>query len=126
MESLKRDPSDDSPRVVLDKAGQILEISGKSLPEDVVDFYQPILNWFHGYRADPNPKTVVTFRFIYFNTASSKMILDILMILELMVEDGRDVLVRWESSGSDDDMQQAGREYEDMVDVPFEHATFED
>jgi hypothetical protein len=42
-----------------------------------------------------------------------------------MVEEGHDVLVRWLSLGSDEDMQEAGREYEEMVEIPFEHATYE-
>jgi hypothetical protein len=124
MEVLRIAPTDDSPEVVMDQEGNHFEISGKSLPEDVVDFYQPVLNWLAKYGEAPNPKTEFVFSLIYFNTASSKMILDILMILEEMVEQGHDVLVKWLSLDSDEDMQEAGREYEEMIDVPFEHATY--
>ena len=47
------------------------------------------------------------------------------MILEAMVEDGKDVLVKWFSLNSDEDMQEAGQEYDEMVEVPFEHLTYE-
>ena len=56
---------------VMDKEKNIFEISGKSLPEDVVDFYQPLLDWLNKYRSTPNPKTEFTFKLMYFNTASS-------------------------------------------------------
>jgi hypothetical protein len=125
MEVLMIEQTDDSPQVILDQEGNRFEISGKSLPEDVVDFYQPVLDWLGEYRKKPNPRTEFSFKLIYFNTASSKLILDILMIFEEMVEEGHDVLVRWLSLGTDEDMQEAGREYEEMVDVPFEHATYE-
>ena len=47
------------------------------------------------------------------------------MIFEEMVEEGHDVLIKWFSLQSDEDMQEAGKEYEEMVDVPFEHLTYE-
>ena len=125
MEALKIEPSDDSPEVILDQQGNRFEITGKSLPEDVVDFYQPVLDWLGEYRANPNPRTEFSFKLIYFNTASSKLILDILMIFEEMVEENHDILVKWLSLKSDEDMQEAGREYEEMIDVPFEHVTYE-
>jgi hypothetical protein len=124
MEALRIEQTDDSPQVILDQQGNRFEISGKSLPEDVVDFYQPVLDWMGAYRDNPNSRTEFTFKLVYFNTASSKLILDILMVLEEMVEEGRDVLVRWLSLGSDEDMKEAGKEYEEMVEVPFEHATY--
>jgi hypothetical protein len=124
METLRLDPTDDSPQVILDKENNQFEISGKSLPEDVVDFYQPVLDWLGNYRSDPNPRTEFTFKLIYFNTASSKLILDILLILEEMIEEGKEVMVKWLSMQRDEDMHEAGKEYDEMVDVPFEHSTY--
>jgi len=125
MDALQIEPTDDSPEIILDQEGNRFEISGKSLPEDVVDFYQPLINWLEKYRKNPNPLTHFEFKLIYFNTASSKLILDILMIFEEMIEEGKDVEVKWLSLASDEDMQEAGQEYEEMVDVPFEHATYD-
>ena len=124
MEPLRLEQTDDSPLVELDQENNRFEISGKSLPEDVVDFYMPVLDWLNVYRANPNPKTEFSFKLIYFNTAASKLILDILMIFEEMVEEGHAVTVKWFSLQSDEDMQEAGKEYEEMVDVPFEHVTY--
>ena len=125
MDALQIEQTDDSPKVILDQEGNRFEISGKSLPEDVMDFYQPVIDWLEEYRKNPNPKTRFDFKLIYFNTASSKLILDILMILEEMTEEGKEILVKWLSMASDEDMQEAGREYEEMVDVSFEHATYD-
>ncbi len=125
METLRLEPTDDSPLVLLDKENNQFEFSGKSLPEDVIEFYQPALDWLETYKSQPNSKTEFNLKLIYFNTASSKLILDILMIFEEMVEEGHDVLIKWFSLQSDEDMQEAGKEYEEMVDVPFEHLTYE-
>ena len=82
MEAIKIKGTEDTPSVVLDAAENFMEISGRSLPEDVSSFYGPILSWLSEYAKSPNPKTVFVFKLVYFNTASSKLILDILMKLE--------------------------------------------
>lgn len=120
METIKILGTDDTPNVILDANNEIFEISGRSLPEDVGAFYEPILAWLDEYAQNPNPKTVFTFKLVYFNTASSKLLLDILMRCEHMKEDGADVVVRWCFPDDDEDMQEAGEEYADIVDVPFE------
>jgi len=124
METLRIEASDDSPQVLLDQEDNQFEISGKSLPEDVVDFYQPVMDWLKEYRVKPNARTEFNLKMIYFNTASSKLIMDILMIFEEMVEEGHDVVIRWHSMQKDEDMQEAGKEYEEMLEIPFEHLTY--
>jgi Domain of unknown function (DUF1987). len=120
METIKILGTDDTPNVILDANNEIFEISGRSLPEDVSAFYEPILSWLDEYAQNPNPKTVFTFKLVYFNTASSKLLLDILMRFEHMKEDGSDVTIRWCYPDDDEDMEEAGEEYADIVDVPFE------
>jgi SiaC family regulatory phosphoprotein len=125
METLRIEQTDDSPQVILDQEDSQFEISGKSLPEDVVEFYQPVLNWINEYRKNPLASTEFNMKLTYFNTASSKLIMDIFLILEEMVEEGHKVLIRWHSLRSDEDMQEAGKEFDEMIDIPFEHAIYE-
>lgn len=124
MNTIKIMGTDDTPTVILDADNEIFEISGRSLPEDVTAFYEPLVNWLEEYSSSPNAKTVFTFKLVYFNTASSKLLLDILMKLEQMHEDGKDVLIRWYYPEDDEDMQEAGEEYAEIVDVPFEQVSY--
>jgi hypothetical protein len=124
METIKIQGSEDTPKIILDAGNEILEISGRSLPEDVSSFYEPVLNWLNEYAENPNKKTVFNFRLTYFNTASSKLLLDILMKLEEMHEKGQEVLIRWHYPEDDEDMAEAGEEYADIVDVPFEQVSY--
>ncbi|MBO7477849.1 MAG: DUF1987 domain-containing protein [Salinivirgaceae bacterium] len=124
MEVIKIVGTDDTPSVTLDVANEIFEISGRSLPEDVAVFYEPILDWIDRYSEEATGKTIFNFKLVYFNTASSKMILDILLKLEEMHEAGKDVLVRWHYPEDDEDMEEAGEEYSDIVDVPFEQISY--
>lgn len=124
METIKIQGTEDTPKVTLDKEKEVMEISGRSLPEDVASFYEPILSWLDEYAQGPNKKTIFNFKLVYFNTASSKLLLDILMKLEEIHEAGHDVLIRWHYPEDDEDMEEAGEEYSDIVDVPFEQVSY--
>lgn len=125
MEVIKILGSEDTPTVILDKGENHFEISGRSLPEDVAAFYEPLLEWLNIYAKEPNKNTVFDFKLEYFNTASSKLLLDVLLKLEDMVDDGHEVLVKWHYPSDDEDMEEAGEEYADIVEVPFEQVPYE-
>jgi hypothetical protein len=110
----------DSPQVNLDKDKNIFEIKGKSLPENVNIFYQPIIDWFTEYFKQPNNETLIDFKFDYINTASSKTILSLLLVVEEAVKNGANVKVRWFYEEDDEDMKDIGEEYADIIQVPFE------
>ena len=108
--------TEDTPGIIFDAANGVFEISGRSLPEDVLKFYKPILDWLAEYAKSPNENTVFNFKLSYFNTASSKIILDILLKLEGI----KNISIKWHYPSDDEDMMEAGEEYADIVDVPIE------
>lgn len=124
MDVIKIPGTDDTPQVTLDAETPYMEISGRSLPEDVVAFYDPILEWLDEYAESPLENTVFNFKLEYFNTASSKLLLDILLKLEDISDDGNEVLVKWHYPDDDEDMEEAGEEYADIVEVPFEQVSY--
>ena len=126
MDALRIPSTDDTPEVTLDAGSGEFEFSGKSLPEDVASFYDPIIEWIDTYGQNANDSSVFKFKLTYFNTASSKMILDILMKLEELSEGGADIKVEWHYEEEDEDMEEAGEEYSDIVEVPFEMVPYED
>ena len=119
MKALYIEETDDSPKVIMDKENKMFEISGKSLPEDVSKFYDPILAWLEKYSTDPLPETYLKINLEYFNTASSKLLLDVFMILEGIKENGSVVEINWYYPWYDEEMKDAGVEYSEMVDIKF-------
>ena len=120
MQILNLEGTEDTPKIILDKGNGIFEISGRSLPEDSAEFYQPVLDWIDTYKEEPNPKTEFMFKLEYFNTASSKLILDVLSNLEDI--DGMTIV--WYYHEDDEDMQEAGEEFSELVEIPFEFKTY--
>jgi hypothetical protein len=123
MEPLIINKTDDTPAIHLDKAAKKFEFSGKSLPEDVTTFYAPVFDWLSKYAEAAEGESVFIFKMTYFNTASSKIILDILMRLEEMHNDGKPVSVEWHFEEDDEDMEEAGKEYSEIVEIPFKFIT---
>lgn len=120
MEVINLEGTEDTPKIILDRNNGIFEISGRSLPEDSAEFYQPILDWLDDYGSSPNPETNFIFKLEYFNTASSKLILDILSKLESI----ENTKVSWYYHEDDEDMEEAGSEFSELVEVPFELFTY--
>lgn len=124
MEIINIKGTEDTPSVLLDKDKGIFEISGRSLPEDVTQFYQPVLDWIDAYAGEPNDKTDVMFKLEYFNTASSKVLLDVLLKFEEINDEHGNVTIKWHYHEDEEDMKEAGEEYEDIVTVPFEYVEY--
>ena len=82
------------------------------------------MKWIDEYAQAPNPETVVTFKLEYFNTASSKVLLDVLLKFEEIMDNGNNVSVKWNYREDEDDMLEAGEEYADIVSIPFDYVIY--
>ena len=121
--SIKGTP--ETPEVQLDNGRGVFEISGKSLPEDVKEFYNPLLKWFDEYAKSPNPQTVLKIKMDYFNTASSKMILELFEVVKKIHLAGNPTVIEWYYQEDDEDMQDAGQDYSDLVEMPFKLISYQ-
>jgi len=124
LDALKIDGTQDSPNVILDPENNDFQFTGMSLPENATAFYDPIMDWLNNYAVAPNQETKVVIKLDYFNTASSKILLNIFLILEEMNKSGIKVLVSWHYREEDEEMKEAGEEFKDMMEVPFELTPF--
>jgi len=126
MEIIKFEESGFIPGILLDKDAGVMEMTGRACPEDPVEFYKPVFAWLDEYGASPNEKTVFDFKLSYYNTATSKVLMMLMQKLEEISDDGNDVLVRWHFPEDDEDMEEAGEDYDEMVEVEFEMISYEE
>ncbi|MCS7297404.1 MAG: DUF1987 domain-containing protein [Bacteroidia bacterium] len=120
MRNLVIEPTSKTPKVILNADLGIFEITGRSIPEDAIGFYRKVLDWVEEYSKTPLSETVFKFQLEYFNTSSSKCLLDIFRKLERMHKNGHRVLIRWHYDADDEDMAETGQDYQALLDVPFE------
>jgi hypothetical protein len=120
METLHIAATDDTPEITLDYQNKKFMFSGRSLPEDVVSFYKPVLEWLDEFEQNPLENAEFEFKLEYFNTASSKLILDILLKINDVFEEGTPLKIKWYYMELDIDLQEAGEEYSELIEIPFE------
>lgn len=106
-----------TPDVKLDAESGICAISGESYLEDTVEFYKPIFDWLSEYLRSGRPITF-NFNLTYFNTNSSRSILNILKLLKTYENQGGEVSVNWFYQEGDDDMLAEIEEY--MIDAEID------
>lgn len=119
LPSLRLQDTPTSPEIILDKEQNRLEFHGKSLPEDSNEFYNPIIDWFKKYVVSPNRETVVLFKLDYFNSSSSKKLLDIFYVLNEIHRQKKVILIHWYYRSDDDDMRESGETFSELVPIPF-------
>ena len=119
MESLSIEGTNKTPSVNLDPETGVIEIKGRSIPENSIEFYRPIVEWLDQYAKNPNKKTIVNVQLEYFNTSSSKCILDIFKKLESLKKARNEVVINWYYEEDDEDMLESGEDYESIIRVPF-------
>ncbi len=119
MESLNIEKTRKTPGILLDHNTGILELEGKSIPENSISFYKPVLEWLDEYHESPGELTEVNIKLEYFNTSSSKCLLDILKKLEEIYAGEHQVVINWHYEEDDEDMLEAGEDYESILKLPF-------
>jgi hypothetical protein len=126
MEVLSIKGTTQYPEVLLDKRIGKLEFSGNSLPEDAKAFFEPIIDWIVNYLETPLEETTVSFRMIYYNTPSSKILFQILKRFEAAHNKKTKIKVIWYYPDDDLDMRDAGNDYSENIKVPFQLVSYKE
>ena len=104
-----------TPRVAFHDSPLSMEISGRSIPENSIAFYTPLLEWVDEH-LKAGDAVDVGIRLEYFNTSSSKCLMDLLKRVE---QSAAEATVLWYYEEDDEDMLEAGEDYDAIIDMPF-------
>ena len=116
--------SDLHPSISMDFSSGFFRIAGKSIPENPWQVYQPVLDHLIDYSNRPQTDTVMEIELEFFNTSTSKMLLDIIGELERLHKTGdSNVLVKW--IYTDEDMLEVGENFKHLMDLPFDLISLE-
>lgn len=107
-----------TPDIFFDADQGLLEIKGRSIPENSVAFYAPVMQWLNDYEKSPSQETQLVIRLEYFNTSSSKCLIDIFRKLENLHRKENPVTVVWYYEVVDEDMKESGEDFRDLVSMP--------
>jgi hypothetical protein len=119
MGKINLEGTNKTPKITFNEEDGVLELKGRSIPENSIEFYKPLVDALDVYSKNPKSLTRVNIHLEYFNTSSSKCILDIFKKLEAIKNAGNDVNINWYYEEDDEDMLEAGEDYQAIIKVPF-------
>ncbi|TAF35226.1 MAG: DUF1987 domain-containing protein [Cytophagales bacterium] len=98
----------------------VCSIEGESYLENTWEFYSNLVNWLKRY-SEQEPKRPVTlnFKLLYFNTSSSKGILDVLKCLKAHKASGGELTINWFYPEDDDDNVAEAEDFMADTDLPM-------
>ena len=126
MEQIKKQGSQKTPTIIFNAENGKIEMQGRSIPENAIEFYKPLVDWLDEYANHSKDITEANIQLEYFNTSSSKCILDVFKKLEAIYKSGNEVLINWHYEEDDEDMLEAGEDYQSIIKIPFKMIEIEE
>ena len=113
MENLNIAASDNTPAVAFDGEGNHLKLSGESYPENVVGFYEPVLQWVRDYlEAGQDREISVDIEMVMFNSSTGKILMDLLDLLNDSAEQEKSITLNWRYHEDNDIVEAWGEDLE--------------
>lgn len=119
---MKINPSPKTPAILLDDSAFVFEIKGVSCPENPVLFYNPIIDALNSYFSK-NDRINLTIHLDYFNTGSSKCLLNILNLIAEKTPVKGNSNVTWITEEEDIELVEAGKIFQEMSGLDFNFET---
>lgn len=127
MDDLHIAPERDKPEVDFKFSQHRLALRGESFPENAVSFYAPVVAALMSYLAVTRDQDIcVDFELRYFNSSSTKIILNIFRILDQASSHDNRVHVNWRYDAEDDTVAEFGNEIaSDFLTLDFQAVPLE-
>lgn len=126
MQKFSVEETEKTPQINFDHERGKLEIKGKSVPEDSFKFFEPMNNWLDEYVTSPAESTELNIALEYFNTSSAKVLLEVFKKMNQLEKNGKSTItINWVYEEDDDDMLEAGQDYQRTIDVPLNFISIE-
>ncbi len=124
MNSLKIEATTFTPEINFDIENNTLTFLKVSKPANAIEFYKPIFEFIDNFeKAKVKSKVVkelvIDFKFTYFNTATAKILYELLEKFKKIIKQGVNVIVNWHYPSDDDDLLEEGHIMSEAIDIPF-------
>ena len=116
MEKIVISATQKTPIIHLDNG--IIEIKGRSTPEDIDKVYLPVFSWFDKYLESPEKQTIINFHFEYFNSSTTKVLMRLInKVVSLSKSDEYELIINW--IYFDEDILEHGQDFEELSGISF-------
>jgi len=116
MENLKIKETVTSPKIDFDSESNIHSISGESYSDNMYLFYDPVMAWLEEYLEKLQVDATFNIELRYFNSSSSKVLMDIFYMFEDAAADGKQITVNWIYDQDNEALEEYGEEFAEDTD----------
>lgn len=122
LEIIAIEPTKSTPMICFDPDRHILQMKGQSYPENVITFYEPLLEWVDAYLQQlPNDQPVkLEIQLHYINTSSTKCLMMLLEKFEEAYLQGKSIQVVWLYDEENESEFECAEEFKEDLSLPFE------
>lgn len=113
---LEREKTNSTPYVLADEENSYLQFKGESFHENVIEFYGEIDEWLSKYMQTDFKTFTFDCELQYFNSSTSKLLLNMLLNMDEVVEGtDKEVIVNWITTEDNDIIIECGEDFRDEV-----------
>lgn len=93
----------------------VCQLEGESYLEDTLSFFSPLISWLKEFLDTQEKPLIFNFKLSYYNTSSSKCIVDIFSLLKKKKDVGKKIEVNWYYNSFSEDAEEEVEEVEDFM-----------
>ncbi len=117
MKDLIIEGTENTPKIICTYLPGKVEVLGRSIPENATAFYAPVVSWLKEFSAVSRNKIELVFHLDYINSMSQKMIIDLMLYVQELHKQGREVIINWFYDPDDEEMLEEGSIFKEKLDV---------
>lgn len=118
MNELRIAATKSSPEILLNPGGMI-RIRGRSIHENILEFFRPVEEWVNSYILEPADVTCIDMNLEYFNSASAKFMIQLFMKISRVRLLNKKLIVNWYYEEGDEDIYERGEYFSSVLNIPF-------
>ena len=124
MNSLKIEATTFTPEINFDIDNNILSFLKVSKPANAIEFYKPVFKFIDHFeqskvKSKVIKELIIDFKFDYFNTATAKIIYELLAKFKKIQEQGVGIIINWYYHPEDEDLLEEGEIMSEAVGISF-------
>ena len=120
MKEFRLQQSKNTPEITLLPTG-LIKIRGRSIHENVTEFFEPVENWVEDYVKSPADLTCVDIMLEYFNSASARVLITLFQTITRVTLKNKKYIFNWYYEDGDDDILERGEYFASVLNVTFNY-----
>ena len=124
MNTLKIEATTFTPEINFDIENNTLSFLKVSKPANAIEFYKPVFEFLDHFeklkvKTKVVKELVIDFKFDYFNTATAKILYELLKKIKNIQEQGLRIIINWYYHPEDEDLLEEGEIMSEALDLSF-------